>query len=117
MANLVRFNRREIVLLRRRPRANELRRGQDAGNQEEKMYFVFHGCFSAGGAAACWSPGRRGKSILSISSSIPTRSWRTSYRVRSLTSGDTHNTSLTHSHLILNSRIYILQPAAHTPST
>src|SRR5258708_7391062 len=77
VANLVRFNSRKIVLLLRCPGAGERRRGQDAGSQEKKMYFELHGCFSAGGVAACCFTGRRGKSIFSNSSFMPIRSWRT----------------------------------------
>src|SRR5712692_2462204 len=77
IANLVRFDRREIVLLLRHPGARERRPGQHDGTQEKKRYFEFHGCFSAGGAAACCSTGRRGKSIFSSSSFMPIRSRRT----------------------------------------
>src|SRR5260370_11201497 len=77
VANLVRFGRREIVLLLRHRGAHKRRPGQDEGTQDKKRYFEFHGCFSAGGAAARCSAGRRGKSIFSSSSFMPIRSWRT----------------------------------------
>src|SRR5216683_3022405 len=77
VANLVRFDRREVVLLLRRRGAREMRRGQHQATQEKKWYFAFHGCFSAGGVPGWCSAGRRGKSIFSSSSSMPIRSWRT----------------------------------------
>src|SRR5882762_2845025 len=94
IANLVRFQRRKIVLLLRGPRANEWR-GQHAGSQEKKMYFEFHGCFSAGGVAACCSAGRWGKSILSSSSSMPIKSCRTICSGGLWPWGDTSNVSST----------------------
>src|SRR2546422_11533975 len=77
VANLVCFHRRQIVLLLLCPGAGERRGHQQEGNRKQKVYFELHGCFSAGGAASCFSTGRRGKSIFSSSSSRPSRSCRT----------------------------------------
>ncbi len=53
IANLVRFDGREIVLLRRRCGVHERRKHKNAKGKHRKNNFVFHGCFSAGGV-----PGR-----------------------------------------------------------
>src|SRR6266481_4158804 len=76
IANLVRFDGSEIVLLRRCRRAQERHRDEDEGTQE-KTCFEFHRGFSVGGAVSRFSKGRRGKSIFNSPSSMPIRSWRT----------------------------------------
>src|SRR6266446_3291923 len=92
IANLVRFDGSEIVLLRRCRRAQERHRDEDEGTQE-KTCFEFHRRFSVGGvpgfsvggvpgfsvggAVSRFSKGRRGKSIFNSPSSMPIRSWRT----------------------------------------
>src|ERR1700674_3623653 len=77
LTNLVRFHRRKIVLLLRCPGPHEQQSSQNEGSQKEEIQFEFHGCFSAGGVAACCSAGRWGKSIFSSSSSMPIKSCRT----------------------------------------
>src|SRR5436853_6108530 len=98
IANLVRFDGSEIVLLRRRRGAHRWRHGQDERTQKEKPDLGFHGCFSgggagagfsAGGAASCFSRGRRGKRLFSNSSSMPIKSWRTIWSGGLKPSGDT----------------------------
>src|SRR5260370_37734190 len=98
IANLVCFHRREVVLLLRSCGTQNRRGRLQKANQKQEFHFQFHGCFSAGGvasgfsgggAASCFSTGRRGKSILSSSSSISMRSWRTICNGGLWPSGDT----------------------------
>src|SRR5256885_6911066 len=96
IANFVRFERREIVLLLRCFGANKRGRDPQAENQEEKKRpFEVHGCFSAGGAAPCCSTGRWGKSSFRSSSSALIRSRRTIWSGGLYPSGDTSSVSST----------------------
>src|SRR5437764_11902697 len=96
-ANLARLDGSDTVRRGRHRGAHRWPYARDEGTEQEKPNSWFHGCFSggvgagfsAGGAAPCFSTGRRGKRLFSNSSSMPIKSWRTIWSGGLKPSGDT----------------------------